>query len=143
MRELVCKPSWRLRLWLGGLVVLALVAVARAALPTAVQGALTAATLALAVRSGRRMTHLPALRLLADGRLQGRDADDVWHALEVAGDSFVSPHLVVLRYRLEGGPVRTLTLMADSLPADDWRRLRVSLRWIPRTRSDTASPDGG
>ncbi len=143
MRELECKPSRRLGLWLAGLLALVLAAIAFAALPPAMRLALGAATLALGAWGWRRAARPPPLRIFADGSLQSLDDTGEWRTLEVQGDSFVSPALVVLRYRLEGGKVRALTLLPDSLPAGDWRRLRVSLRWTPRTRSDTSSPDAG
>jgi len=65
-----------------------------------------------------------------------------WCDVEVLGDSFVSTGLIVLRYRM-AGKMRILTLLPDSADTDALRRLRVSLRWAPRTHSDTAFPDAG
>ena len=42
----------------------------------------------------------------------------------------VLPFLVVLLYRSEGR-LCTLTLLGDSLPADQFRQLRLWLRWRP------------
>jgi len=60
-----------------------------------------------------------------------------------AGGQLRVDRLIVLRYRPAGVRVRTLTLLPDSADADALRRLRVSLRWAARTRSDTAFPDAG
>jgi toxin CptA len=78
-----------------------------------------------------------------DGSLQGLDEAAEWREVEVLGDSFVATGLIVLRYRIGDQSARSLTLLPDSASADDLRRLRVSLRWIRRTRSDTSSPDAG
>ncbi len=143
MRDLELKPSRRLGLWLAGLLTLTLAAIALADLPVWLRLALAAMVLGLGVRARRRAAALPALRIGADGGLQGLDDAGEWQALAVQDESFVSPALVVVRYRVGTGRMQALTLLPDSLPPDDWRRLRVSLRWIPRTRSDTSSPDAG
>lgn len=143
MRDLECKPSRRLGLWLAGLLALVLIAIARAALPIGVQLALGVSVLGAGVLGWRRASNLPPLRIGTDGSLQGQDEAGEWQALDVQDDSFVSPALVVLRYRMGAGKARALTLLSDSLPPGDWRRLRVSLRWAGRTRSDTSSPGAG
>ncbi|MFN3715444.1 MAG: hypothetical protein ACK4R8_01840, partial [Thiobacillus sp.] len=53
------------------------------------------------------------------------------------------PAMIVMRYQLPGARARSLTLLPDSASSDDFRRLRASLRWARRTRSDTSSPDEG
>ena len=121
---------------------LALVAVYLAALPGAVKLALAAAV-GLFVWGGRRASSRASLRITADGGLQCLDDTAEWRDAEVLGDSFVAAGLIVLRYRTAGQKVRTLTLLPDMAEADDLRRLRVSLRWARRTRSDTRFPDAG
>jgi len=143
MRPLALKPSRRLGVWMIALTGLAELAIARADLPPGVQAALGAMVLALAIRGWRRAARLPVLALGRDGRLHGEDGVGTWQVLDVAADSFVSPALFVLRYGGKGGEIRTLTLLPDSAPADDLRRLRTALRWARRTRSDTSSPDAG
>lgn len=144
MREIELKPSRRLGLLLLGMAALALVAVGLAALPAGTQLALGAGVIGLTAWNWRRAGVQGTFRLVADGRLQCRDGQGAWCDIEVLGDSLVSPALVVLRYRTAADSrVRCLTLLPDSAAADDLRRLRVSLRWTRRTRSDTASPDAG
>lgn len=143
MHEIEFKPSRRLGLLLAGMGMLALLAIHLAALPEALKLALAAAALGLGMQAWRRASAPMPLRIAADGRLQCRDGTGEWRAAEVLGDSFVSTGLIVLRYRVEGQPVRCMTLLPDSADADALRRLRVSLRWTRRTRSDTASPDAG
>src|SRR5512139_1680452 len=143
MREIELKPSRRLGLLLLGGVVLALVAVALADVSAVVALALGAAVIALGVWGWRRAAPVASLRIAADGRLQCLDDAAEWRDVEVLGDSFVSTVLIVLRYRTADGQVHALTLLPDSADADDLRRLRVSLRWARRTRSDTSFPDAG
>ena len=143
MREIELKPSRLLGLLLAGMAALALLAIYRATLPGALRLALGAAVIGLSVWRGRRVLPVASLRIAADGRLQCLDDTAEWRDAEVLGDSFVSTALIVLRVRMADLPVRTLTLLSDSADADDLRRLRVSLRWARRTRSDTASPDAG
>ncbi len=140
MREIELKPSRRLGLLLAGMLLLALAAVALAALPGGLQLALGMMVAGLGAWAWRRARPGGRLRIAADGRLQCLDDAAEWRDAEILGDSFVSSALIVLRYRTAGGQVRALTLLPDSAAADDLRRLRVSLRWTRRTRSDTASP---
>ena len=140
MREIELKPSRRLGLLLVGMLLLALAAVMLAALPGPLQLTLGMAVAGLVGWGWRQARPLARLRIAADGRLQS--LDDEWCDAEILGDSFASTALIVLRYRM-AGKVRTLTLLPDSAAADDLRRLRVSLRWTRRTRSDRASPDAG
>jgi toxin CptA len=143
MREIELKPSRLLGLLLLGMAILALVAVHLAALPGVIQLALGAAVISLGAWGWRRRLPLASLRIAADGRLQCLDDAGEWGDAEVLGDSFVSLALIVLRYRTVDLRQHSLVLLPDSAAADDLRRLRVSLRWAGRTRSDTASPDAG
>ena len=85
---------------------------------------------------------LPGLRLLANGRIQIEDGQGAWRKAEILPGCFVSPGLSVVRLR-SGDTTRRLVLLPDSGPAHDMRRLRLSLRWAPRTHSDTAFPGAG
>ena len=144
MHEIELKPSRRLGLLLLVMAALALGAIGLAALPVGVRLALGTAVVGLLGAWGWRQTlPLASLRIAADGRLQWLDDAAEWRDAEVLGDSFVSPALIVLRYRTAGRHAGALTLLSDSADADDLRRLRVSLRWTRRTRSDTAFPDAG
>ncbi len=143
MRGIELKPSRRLGLLLLGMTVLALVAIHLAAMPGAIRLALGAAAIGLGVWGWRQARRTEALRVAADGRLQCLDDAGEWRDVEVLGDSLVSPALIVLRYRVADKRVRSLALLSDNADADDMRRLRVSLRWTRRIRSDTSSPDAG
>jgi len=78
----------------------------------------------LVQQSRRRFT---GLELDHDGRFRLR-RDDAWLPAHLL-DAFVTPALTVLRLRLENGKPVALTLLPDSLASDDFRRLRVSLKW--------------
>ena len=143
MREIELKSSRRLGLLLLVMAALALVAVWLADLPWGVRLLLGMAVAALSVWGWRRASLSGKLRLAVDGRLQCLDGTGAWCDVDILDDSFVSTVLIVLRYRMADGKRRALTLLPDSADSDDLRRLRVSLRWARRTRSDTSSPDVG
>lgn len=83
-------------------------------------------------------TRIPReLRLFPDGSLEIRHPAQAWQTAQVLTRSMVNPWLTVLAYRLEGERHgRSITLLPDSLSRDDFRRLRVWLRW----RADTTGP---
>ena len=143
MREIELKPSRRLGLLLLAMRALALLAIGQAALPAAARLALGATAIGLGLRGWHWAAPTMSLRIAPDGRLQCLDDAAEWHDAEVLDDSFVSTALIVVRYRTADRQVRALTLLPDSADADTLRRLRVSLRWARRTRSDTSFPDAG
>ncbi|MFP5382044.1 MAG: protein YgfX [Gammaproteobacteria bacterium] len=143
MREIELKPSRLLGVLLAGMGALALAVLARVTLPEGLWPVLAGVILLIAGWGAWRSRPRERLRRLADGRLQVSDEAGDWHDVEVLGDSFVSPLLIVLRYRIGGRKARSLVLLPDSADAEALRRLRVSLRWRPRTRSDTGFPDAG
>lgn len=71
-----------------------------------------------------------ALRLERDGRiaLAGR-GQNAFVAAECLPGATVHPWLTVLRLKARGGAKYLLFLAPDSLGRDDFRRLRVFLRW--------------
>jgi toxin CptA len=76
----------------------------------------------------RRALPITGLVLHGDGRIEIVGADGV------ASDAAVHPHtlvlsfLIVLLYRQQGR-LRSLTLLGDSLSDEDFRQLRLWLRW--------------
>lgn len=143
MHEIELKPSRRLGLLLLGMAALGGVALLLTDVPAGVAFALGSAVTGLGVWSWRRAAPMTRLRIAADGCLQCLDSRAEWRDAEVLDDSFVSSGLIVLRYRAADRRVHALTLLPDSADADSLRRLRMSLRWARRTRSDTGSPDAG
>lgn len=132
-------PSRILRGLLWGLHGLAWLALGLAALPLAVQG-LAAALVGLSLFG---WAPPPACRLRTDrdGVLHycaGFDPDAPWLACQVAGASHVTPLYCSLILRpqnpesvqrgaMQRGALRIL-ILPDSLPSEDFRRLRVWLR---------------
>lgn len=143
MREIELKPSRLLGVLLMGASALAFAALALGTLPVAVRLGAAAVVSGVVAWGWWRSRPRDRLRRLGNGHLQVADAAGHWCDVEVQGDSFVSPLLIVLRYRVGRSRVRSLVLLPDSADAADLRRLRVSLRWPPRTRSDTGFPDAG
>ncbi len=75
---------------------------------------------------------LPASAVLlevdAGGRLRVTCRNGIAYAAEVAGDSLVGAWLTILNLKADGQR-RTVLLTGDSTEAEDYRRLRVWLRW--------------
>lgn len=143
MHAIEIKASRWLGVLLLAMALLAGLAIALAELPPAQRWALgSGVALAAAYALARQRKVLPQLAVDADGSLWAREGQGEWREARLAGDSFVSPGLCVLGVELAGRR-RVLTLLPDSTDADGWRRLRVSLRWGPRKRSDTPSPGAG
>ena len=141
--EIELKRSLALLVLQLMMAMLAALAVGLAELPGAFQLVLAnilLGTLAWGISQWRQP--LPGLRLLANGRIQIEDGQGAWCNAEVLPGCFVSPNLSVVRLRSRD-TTRRVVLLPDSGPADDMRRLRLSLRWAPRTHSDTAYPDAG
>ena len=135
------KRSRGLALLMGGMALLALASVALASLPGQVQALLTVVVLIGSGWSLKRLrAPLPSLQLKPNGQIQVSVAGADWQTAEVLPGCFVSPGLSVVRLRTAAGGVHRLTLLPDSAPPEALRRLRVSLRWAPRTHSDTAFP---
>jgi len=83
----------------------------------------------------RRTSPVAGLVLSSDGRLQIVGADGTASEAVVHPHTLVLSFLVVLLCRQEGR-LRMLTLLADSLATEDFRQLRLWLRW----RSTAAGP---
>src|SRR3569832_885371 len=105
--------------------------------------ALGCAVSGLGVWGWRHAAPMTSLRIAADGRLQSLDGRAEWREVVVLDDSFVSPGLIVLRYRAADRRVHALTLLSVCAVAVCLRCLWLSLRWARRTRSDTGFPDAG
>lgn len=79
----------------------------------------------------RTLRHsLIAVRLDADCRCAFQTRAGAWHDAALLGSSFVSPYLTVLNLRPAGGRrTKHLVLLPDAVNAEDFRRLRVWLKW--------------
>jgi hypothetical protein len=69
------------------------------------------------------------LRCGAEGKLEIWQ-DDQWREAKLASSSVILPSCTLLLMRIENTQRNlSLVLLVDSLPPDDFRRLRVWLRW--------------
>lgn len=113
-----------------------------AALPAAVQWA-SMAGLVVSLYFYARPVPLTRMRCQQDGSLQvGMDAQqgDVWQTVEINSSSCITPVCVLLRFtQTQERRCRNVLILSDSMPASDFRRLRIWLRW--RARSGAAVPD--
>jgi len=82
-----------------------------------------------ALRRGRNA--VTALEFADRETLQLRDGDGLWHGGRLSGSSTVGAALTVLNIGLDGGTTRHVVITADGIDRDDFRRLRVWLRWGP------------
>jgi len=70
-----------------------------------------------------------SLDLREDGRASWRDRNGEWHEGCLGSDHFVSTAFVVLGLDQAGRSRKWLVIMGDSVLHEDFRRLRVWLRW--------------
>ena len=71
-----------------------------------------------------------ALQLAGDGTLRYRTRDGRWRGARLLGDSCVTAWLTVLVLVPAGSRfARGVVLLPDSLGREDYRRLRIQLRW--------------
>lgn len=122
-------PSRRLRLLVAGLHLAAAGALWLADLPMAAQLASTGligASLAAYRRPGQPVT----LRAKSRGELEIREGD-AWKPVPAFSAQLLFPAITLLRYTPAGQDRPAyLAILPDSLPAQDFRRLRVWLRWL-------------
>ena len=71
-----------------------------------------------------------AIRLERSGSVSLQNGPDtVWEEAKFGATLFVHPWLTVFRLQTTAGAASTIVITVDSLPAEDFRRLRVFLRW--------------
>lgn len=84
-----------------------------------------------------RQPRCPAIRLEASGVISLAAGDGDFVPAQLLPGAAVHPWLTVLRLRNAAGRVCVLCLTVDSLKKEDFRRLRVFLRW----RADFSGAD--
>jgi len=83
----------------------------------------------------RRPSRVVGLRLAASGELSFQFANGEQAVVRVQPDSVVFSQLLVLRVRDgESGRLQTLALLPDSMPSEQFRELRLWLRWRADSR---------
>ncbi len=138
------RPSRIARAALTSMGLLALVAIYLADLP--LYAAIGAGLTVIAGFQRAWRTPMPlALRLHPDGTLQWRNTAQAWQGADVLPHSSVHPLLCVVAFRPEGERgARAAVFLPDSLDAEDYRRLRVWLRWRVRLeKGATLRPPSG
>lgn len=129
--NLTIRPSRRLHIASTAVHLLACVAVLLAELAVWFQGVALVAVVASLVNSLRPASVL-GLRCQADGGLAIR-LDGDWLTVAIAPVTVVLSWLVVLRYRRTAAArEETVVILPDGLDRDDFRRLRVWLKWRAR-----------
>lgn len=121
------KPSPRLLL----VQLLAHTVAAGAVLASAIAPWVAALLLLLVGASlARQRGSIPVAGLLlhGDGRCETVGADGTASEVVIHPHTLVLAFLIVLLYR-QDGRLRSLTLLGDSLPEEDFRQLRLWLRW--------------
>ena len=106
-------------------------------LSAAVQALLGGVMLVSAARliGDRALLRLPAsiiaLEVSADEEVVYRTRDGRFHAAQLTGRHYVAPWFTVVELRT-AAQRRHICVMPDQLQADQFRQLRVRLRWPPR-----------
>ncbi len=136
------QPTRRLAVWLAGAHLVAMSVLFVLPLAPWIQWCgvvvlLVSATLTVmhyAMRRGRNA--VTALAFVDRALLRARTRNGVWHPGRVLGTSTVGAALAVLNLRLDDRRTVHVVIPADSLAAEDFRRLRVWLRWGPQQATD-------
>lgn len=123
------KPSRQSRRLLAALHFLAGASLLLANLPVLAQTAGTAilaTSLALHFRSGPNT----AFRCKSNGEMDIR-INEFWQAAEWVAYRVVTPVFTLIRFRQAGSAHdHRLVLFPDTMPGEDYRRLRVWIRWL-------------
>lgn len=118
---------------LGALLLLATLPVAWWAIAVAAVLLVMSAVLTISRHALRRgVQAATALEFTDRERLKVRTGNGAWHDGRLLGTSTVGPGLAVLNIRLDGRGTLHVVIAGDGVEADDFRRLRVWLRWGPR-----------
>lgn len=79
---------------------------------------------------------LIGVELREDDQASVQTRDGAWHAARILGTTYVTPLLTVLNLRIEARPfARHVLVVPDNADAEDFRQLRVWLRWAYRKSS--------
>jgi toxin CptA len=136
MLSITLHPSYLLALFLVAMHALALASVWLVPLVLAAKigtAVVLASSLVLSLRqhvwrAGKRSVRAVRLTGECDMSLQGQDA--TWLEAAILPSSFISPYLTVLNLNIEGERrARHVVILPDAMDAEQFRQLRVWLRW--------------
>lgn len=136
MLKIRLRPSWTLAAILTAAHCAAIILILQVSLPHWQQAIAITALLASLVFYIRRTALLlsreaaVAIEVASDDSFSVQTRRGDWLACEVLGSTYVASFLVVLNLReIEAGKVRHVVILPDSIDGEDFRRLRVWLRW--------------
>jgi hypothetical protein len=151
LTKLALRPSYRLAALLTAAHGVAGGLLAVVGLPAAITSLLALAVALSFLATVRRTALLisrdavVALEWTADGGLSFQTRDGTWRAARLLPDSFVTPPLTVLCLATSesGARVRHVVLLPDSAGREEYRRLRVRLRWDRSALPGNVRPPDG
>jgi len=117
---------------------MAIFAVLRADIPGGLVWLLLA-LIAISLLYQHRPMSVTGLILHGDGRIETIDADGMASVIILHRHTTVLPFMIILLYR-QNGRLAALPLLADSLAAEDFRQLRLHLRWRAERATVTDAP---
>lgn len=82
-----------------------------------------------------------SLELHEDGRASWRNRDGAWHEGRLGRNHFTSTALAVVGLEAASERTKWVVVMPDSLASEDFRRLRVWLRWRPGPSQNNLTGD--
>jgi len=89
-------------------------------------------------------TSLVAVELRGAGGLAVQTRNGQWHDARLLGTTYVAPLLTVLNLKLSERIIaRHVVIVPDNADADDFRRLRVLLRWVYGKSGARSDPQKG
>ena len=89
---------------------------------------------------GRRAIVMIEIIDQRNGAICGRDG--IWHDAKVLGTTYVTPALTVINVRRPGARLASHVLLTiDNVPAEDFRKIRVLLRWAHPKRALPGAPE--
>ena len=133
--KLTLQPSWTLAAILAAAHGAAIAAVVVAEMPQWLTFAAIAALFAnLVLELRHALLRMPdsvvALEISPDAALSIRTRSGGWRDCEVRGNTYVVSFLAILNLReTESRKTKRVVVLPDSIGAEDFRRLRVWLRW--------------
>lgn len=136
MLKVSLRPSWILAAILAAAHGAAIAAVALAGMPPWLQ-LIAIAALAVSLMFEIRQTVLlrapdavVAIEIASDDALSVQTRRGDWIRCEVLGSTYVTYFLAIVNLREQGGGrVKRAVILPDSTDAEDFRKLRVWLRW--------------
>jgi toxin CptA len=150
MLRISLKPSRYLAALVGAAHAAAAALVLPLDLPLAAKVALGAAIVLSAWHSAwggamlRGSRSILSIELDRERRISVQSRAGGWQEATLLGTTYVSPALTILNVRVRGERLaRHVVVLPDSMPSEDFRQLRVLLRWSRKPADAGAAAGGG